>query len=222
MAVYKAVIFDLDGTLLNTLDDLAFAVNLTMDHFGAPRRTVGEVRDFVGNGAAKLIERAMPAGTPESVLDEATRLYKKLYFENMLRDTAPYPGVPEMLSALRARGIKTAVASNKYRRSTESLCEMFFPMIDCAVGEDEACGIKRKPSPDMLLDAMKRFGVKAEETVFVGDSEVDIQTAAAAGVRCISVSWGYCDRDFLIENGAAFMAEQPDDILMFIDSAHRD
>ena len=216
MAEYKAVIFDLDGTLLNTLDDLAFAVNLTLDSFGAPRRTTDEVRSFVGSGAAKLIERSMPAGTPAQVIDEATSLYKKLYFENMLRETAPYPGIPELLSELGVREIRTAVVSNKFCRSTEKLCGKFFPCIGYAVGEDEKNGVKRKPSPDMINEAMRRLGVTAAETLFVGDSEVDIQTAANAGVACVSVTWGFCDRDFLEKMGATHIAEQPEDILKII------
>lgn len=221
MTKYKAAVFDLDGTLLNTLDDLALAVNLTMERYGVPRRTLSEVRDFVGDGAAKLIERAMPFNTNSSVLDEATNLYKKLYIENMTRKTGPYPGIKDMLNKLAERGIKTAVVSNKFYRSTQTLCKKFFPEIEYAVGEDEKNGVRRKPNPDMLIEAMKRLETSPDETLFIGDSEVDVQTAASANVDCMSVLWGFCDEDFLRENGASHFAAVPSDILNFIDADRR-
>lgn len=211
--IAKAVIFDLDGTLLDTLADLTYAVNLVMDDYSLPHRTRDEVASFVGDGAAKLVERAFPAGTDAEVLQVATEKYKKLYLENMLRESAPFPKVTEMLCELKRRGLLCAVVSNKYYASTHKLCDRFFPMLDGCLGEMEERGIRRKPHPDMLIEMMRRLGVTADETIYVGDSEVDLELSRRAGVRCIALSWGMRTRDELIAAGAEIIADNADELM---------
>ena len=214
----KAAIFDLDGTLLDTLSDLTYAVNETMKNRGVPTHTKEEVRTYIGDGAEKLIERALPAGTPIEEVKSATAEYKKIYLDNLLRETAPYDGIPQMIDELHRRGIKVAVVSNKYYKSTKELCDIFFPDIDAVMGEMEECGIKRKPAPDMLLKVMDELGVKPCDTVYSGDSDVDVMTSRAAGVKCISVTWGFQDAERLERECPAFIAEHPSDIPRIVDS----
>lgn len=209
---YKAVIFDLDGTLLNTITDLTYAVNLLMERYGQPLHTEREVTSYVGDGAAKLVERSFPAGTDCETLKKATDEYKKLYLENMLRETAPYEGICEMLRTLKEQGRRVAVVSNKYYKSTKELCDLFFPNIDGCMGEMEEIGIRRKPYPDMLLKMMETLGVSADETVYLGDSEVDVEVSRRAGTRCISVSWGLRDREVLVEAKPDAVADRPSDV----------
>ena len=206
---YKAAIFDLDGTLLNSLTDLTYAVNLVMDMYSLPRHTEREVASYVGSGAAKLVERAFPAGTDSEILKKATDEYKKLYLENMLRETAPYDGICEMLTKLQSRGIRVAVVSNKYYKSTKELCDLFFPNIDGCIGEMEERGIRRKPYPDMLFKMMEQLGVSPEQTVYLGDSEVDVELSRRAGVACISVTWGLRNRKILEAAGPDAFADSP-------------
>lgn len=213
---YKAVIFDLDGTLLNSITDLTYAVNLLMERYGQPLHTEQEVASYVGDGAAKLVERSFPAGTDRETLKKATDEYKKLYLENMLRETAPYEGICEMLRTLKEQGRRVAVVSNKYYKSTKELCDLFFPNIDGCMGEMEEIGIRRKPYPDMLLKMMESLGVSADETVYLGDSEVDVEVSRRAGTRCISVSWGLRDRDVLVSAGPDAVADRPCDVVGII------
>ena len=214
---YKAVIFDLDGTLLNTITDLTYAVNLVMERYSLPFHTEREVASYVGDGAAKLVERAFPAGTDADTLKKATDEYKKLYLENMLRDTAPYEGICEMLDTLRAQGRRVAVVSNKYYKSTKELCELFFPNIDGCMGEMEELGIRRKPYPDMLLKMMETLGVNADETLYLGDSEVDVEVSRRAGTDCVSVTWGLRDRELLVSAKPDAVADRPYDIVGIIE-----
>lgn len=208
----KAVIFDLDGTLLDTLSDLTYAVNLVMEKHGLPQHTSAEVASYVGDGAAMLIRRAFPEGTDSSVLEAATAEYKKLYLENMLRESAPFDGVCRLLEALKASGLLTAVVSNKYYASTSRLCGSFFPMLDGTMGEAEERGIRRKPHPDMLFEMLRELGVSADEALYVGDSEVDAELARRAGVRLIAVSWGMRSREELIAAGAEYIASSADEL----------
>ncbi len=199
--MYKAVIFDLDGTLLDTLDDLHGAVNAALRAYGLPLRTREEVRGFVGNGIAKLMERAV-GEVPRATFEGALASFKGYYGEHCEEQTKPYDGIMELLEGLRARGVRTAVVSNKADFAVQKLSKNYFgALIPLAIGENESEGIRKKPAPDTLLAAMERLGVKREETVYVGDSEVDIQTAQNAGVACISVTWGFKDAAFLVENG---------------------
>ena len=193
------ILFDLDGTLLNTLDDLRSAVNHTMNVFGYPERTREEVRRFVGNGAARLLQLAVPAGEDwQAPLAEFQRYYR----EHCQEATAPYPGISAALEALSAHPI--AVVSNKPDAATKRLCAQYFPGV-YAQGEQPDC--PRKPAPDMVRAAMARIGV--EHCVYVGDSEVDVLTAANAGVPCLSVLWGFRDKAEIQAVGGSHFCESP-------------
>ena len=201
---YKAILFDLDGTLLDTLEDMADALNRTMDRFGLPHRSLREVRSFVGNGAKRLIE--LSTGAEGARLEEILAVYKEDYDRNYLIKTAPYPGVMALLDRLHGEGCLTGIVSNKPDSTVQSLSEALFEgKADISVGEKR--GIRRKPAPDTVLAAMEALGVTKEETVYVGDSEVDVMTARAAGVPCISVTWGFRDRDVLEDAGAERFAD---------------
>ena len=198
---YKAAIFDMDGTILDTLADLHASVNASLAWAGFPPRTLEEVRAFVGNGAAKLIARAVPAGTDGETTARVLDYYKPYYRDHAQILTRPYPGVPEALAALKEAGIRLAVVSNKPDPTTTDLAARYFPgLFDAAIGVREGTAVK--PAPDMLLSAMELLGVKAEKTVYVGDSDVDIATAKNAGTACVSVAWGFRDKAFLADHGA--------------------
>ena len=214
----QLIIFDLDGTLLNTLDDLADSTNIMLKHFNYPARTKEEVRNFVGNGVAKLIERAIPDGRNNPKFEDCLNMFKQIYPQNMYNKTAPYPHIIEMLETLKINGYKTAVVSNKFDLAVKDLCKNYFPnLIDFASGENEAAGIKKKPAPDTVLNVLKFFGLENCDAIYVGDSEVDIQTAKNCGMECISVIWGFKDKEFLINNGAKIIADKPSQITHFLD-----
>ena len=209
----KAVIFDLDGTLLNTLDDLADSTNYALSKFGYPTRTIEEVRQFVGNGVAKLIERAIPEGKNNPNFEKCLSIFKENYAQNMYNKTAPYNGIIEMLSNLKSKGIKIAVVSNKFDLAVKELCKKYFEgFIDFAAGENEAQGIKKKPAPDTVLSVLNEFNFAPEDAVYVGDSDVDIMTAKNSKMPCISVTWGFRDKKFLLENGATILINAPSEI----------
>lgn len=198
------VIFDLDGTLLYTLENLAESTNYALKKYDYPARTLEEIRSFVGNGVEKLIERALPSGVEKVDVTKCLSDFKKHYTETMYEKTQPYDGVLQMLDTLNDKGIQCAVVSNKYDTAVKELCEKYFKnRIVCAVGEKS--DVRKKPYPDSVLKVIKELGSK--NCIYVGDSEVDIQTAQNAGIPCISVSWGYKDRDFLIQNGAEKIAD---------------
>ena len=214
MNSYSTYIFDLDGTLLDTLGDLAASVNYALRTHGMPEHSVDDVRRFVGNGVRKLMERAVPDGADNPRFDAAFATFRQHYMAHSLDTTRPYEGIPEALEALKARGCHLAVVSNKMMAATQELCRHFFPdTIEVAIGEDEAAGIRRKPAPDTVFAALKALGVGKENAVYVGDSDVDIQTACNAGLRCISVLWGFRDRDFLISHGAQTFITHPAELL---------
>ena len=209
----KAVIFDLDGTLLNTLDDLADSTNYALSKFGYPTRTIEGVRQFVGNGVAKLIERAIPEGKNNPNFEKCLAIFKENYAQNMYNKTAPYNGIIEMLSNLKSKGIKIAVVSNKFDLAVKELCKKYFEgFIDFAAGENEAQGIKKKPAPDTVLSVLNEFNFAPEDAVYVGDSDVDIMTAKNSKMPCISVTWGFRDKKFLLENGATILINAPSEI----------
>ena len=209
----KTVIFDLDGTLLNTLDDLADSTNYALSKFGYPTRTIEEVRQFVGNGVAKLIERAIPDGKNNPNFEKCLAIFKENYAQNMYNKTAPYNGIIEMLSNLKSKGIKIAVVSNKFDLAVKELCKKYFEgFIDFAAGENEAQGIKKKPAPDTVISVLNEFNFAPEDAVYVGDSDVDIMTAKNSKMPCISVTWGFRDEKFLLENGATILINAPSEI----------
>ena len=212
---YQTYIFDLDGTLLDTLGDLAASVNYAMRTHGMPEHSVDEVCRFVGNGVRRLMERAVPGGAAHPAFEAAFATFRRHYMEHSLDTTRPYEGIPEMLQVLKRRGRHTAVVSNKFDAATKELCRHFFPdTIDVAVGEHEAEGIRKKPAPDTVLQALSQLGVGQEGAVYVGDSDVDIQTARNSGLPCISVLWGFRDREFLLAHGAETFVSQPSELLL--------
>ena len=212
---YQTYIFDLDGTLLDTLGDLAASVNYAMRTHGMPEHSVDEVCRFVGNGVRRLMERAVPGGAAHPAFEAAFATFRRHYMEHSLDTTRPYKGIPEMLQELKRRGRHTAVVSNKFDAATKELCRHFFPdTIDVAVGEHEAEGIRKKPAPDTVLQALSQLGVGQEGAVYVGDSDVDIQTARNSGLPCVSVLWGFRNREFLLAHGAETFVSQPSELLL--------
>ena len=212
--MYETIVFDLDGTLLDTLADLHAAVNFALGKYGFPKRTKDEVRSFVGNGIAMLIKRAIGKETP--LFEAVLQAFKEYYAAHCADETRAYAGILPLLKNLQAKGVKTAVVSNKADFAVKKLAEEYFGgLLLAAVGEDEANGVRKKPAPDSLLAVMEKLGADKQKTAYVGDSEVDIQTAQNAGVACISVTWGFKDKDFLIENGATVLIDDPDEILQY-------
>lgn len=209
---YKAAIFDLDGTLLDTLDDLWDAVNYTMNHYNFPRRTRNEVRSFVGNGVERLIELSVPDGRANPKFSEAVAVYRTHYAEHSENKTCPYDGVTELIQKLLSDGIACAVVSNKPHGATVTLCAKYFPEIAVVCGEREAEGIRRKPYPDTVFKAVEELGLPVGECVYIGDSEVDIKTAENAGMDCISVLWGFRDEEYLREMGGTVFVETADEL----------
>lgn len=207
---YRLAIFDLDGTVLNTLADLADAVNAALTACDYPARTEEQVRDFIGDGIKKLIERAVPTDTAAEDIARVYAAFVAHYTAHCADKTAPYAGIVDMLRTLRAGGVKTAVLSNKADPATVALCNAYFEgLFDVVMGERESEGIPKKPAPDAVLAIMAQCGVTAADTVYIGDSDVDVKTAANAGISAISVTWGYRSVDLLLENGANVLASTP-------------
>ena len=210
----KHCIFDLDGTLLDTLTDLHAAVNHALRTNFMPERSLDEVRMMVGNGVRKLMLRAVPDGDGNPLFEKAFADFRSYYSEHSLDTTKPYDGIMQLLAELKGRGVRMSVVSNKMDSATKPLVKSFFgEYIDVAIGECESEGIKRKPAPDMVFKAIREMGVKAEDCVYIGDSDVDLQTAENAGLPCISVLWGFRDKDFLSAFGADTFVEAPEGIL---------
>ena len=208
MYPYQTVIFDLDGTLLDTLQDLADSTNYALSVHCMPARTLEEVRTFVGNGVGRLIHLAVPEGTPEDEEARCLADFRAHYLLNMENRTAPYPGVLELLEHLQAAGVRIAVVSNKFDGAVKGLCQNYFgSRIPVAIGESQ--GVARKPAPDTVFRALAELGAGAGRAVYVGDSDVDIATARNAGLPCISVSWGFRDADFLTAHGARQIVGSP-------------
>ena len=208
---YKAVIFDLDGTLLDTLQDLANAVNAALEMHGFPTRTLEEIRSFVGNGVRNLMTRAIPEGEAYPEFEKALADFRAHYSLHCKDETRPYEGIPELLEALKQQGVKMAIVSNKLDSAVKVLAEDYFEgYFEAAVGDQE--GLAKKPAPDMVFKALEELGVDKDEAVYVGDSDVDIMTAMNAEMPCISVTWGFRDRDFLMFHGAACFAETTEEL----------
>lgn len=213
--IYKAVIFDLDGTLLDTLGDLHAAVNHALRAFGFPERSLDEVRRFIGNGVVKLMQRATPEGTDKETDEKCLEAFREYYLIHMRDTTAPYEGMIPLIESLRSKGIKTAVVSNKLHQAVYELCLDYFPgLIDEAIGV--SVEKERKPSPVNVYKAMEKLGVTADECIYIGDSEVDVQTSHNADVKCISVTWGFRDRKELIKAGAEIICDSCSEIMEII------
>lgn len=208
---YAAVVFDLDGTLLYTLEDLYLATNHALASQGLPSRTRDEVRRFVGNGYRQLFRLACPHGTPEAVQERALAEFNAYYLAHDQDHTTPYPGIPELLEHLARAGVSLAVVSNKGDEAVRDLMDHCFPgVFEAVAGERE--GVRRKPAPDTVLAVMRTLGVAADELVYVGDSEVDVATAAHVGCACIAVTWGYRDEAELVRAGATTLARTTDEL----------
>lgn len=213
---YMIAIFDLDGTILNTLEDLADSTNYALKTCGYPERTMDEVRQFVGNGIRKLMERAVPEGTPVEEIDRVHETFTAHYKVHCADKTRPYDGIMELLQNLKKDGCKLAVVSNKADYGVQELCKQYFDGIfDFAVGERK--GIRKKPAPDSVNEVLKTLGCSRDRAVYIGDSDVDIQTAANAQMDHIIVEWGFRDVPFLIAKGAKVLVEKPEEILEIVE-----
>lgn len=205
---YRAVVLDLDGTLLDTLEDLADAVNWALRRNGLPQRSLDEVRQFVGNGVRRLMLCAVPEATTDELFERVFADFNSYYVDHCQIKTRLYDGIPEMLRALKALGLRLAIVSNKLQAGVDELYDRYFrDTVEVAIGERP--GVQRKPAPDMVRLALQELEVAAGDAVYVGDSDVDLQTARNSGLPCISVLWGFRDRQFLLEHGATTLIEQP-------------
>ena len=208
---YDAVLFDLDGTVLDTVDDIASALNRALKNRGFAGISREQAEAFLGNGTRRLVEQALPADCPEDVKEAVIGEYKELYEAFCHQQTKPYKGMVELMKSLRAAGVKTAIVSNKPDSMVRILEQVYYPGIpDMVLGE--RAGLARKPAPDMVVYAMKAIGAKAEHSVYVGDTEVDILTARNAGLGCISVPWGFRSRQQLVEAGACPIADSVEEL----------
>ena len=213
----QSIIFDLDGTLTDTLQDLANSVNYALRKMNWPERTLEEVRRFVGNGVRRLVQRAVPENTSEADYESCFALFRQHYILHCQDNTRLYAGVGEMLQEVHRRGYKTAIVSNKLQAGVDELYDTYFrEVIDVAIGQRE--GVALKPAPDMVELALSQLGASKDETVYVGDSEVDVQTARNAGLRCISCLWGFRDREQLETAGATMFISHPKELLSIINN----
>lgn len=207
----KAVVFDLDGTLLNTLEDLKDSVNVALKGQGLPERTLEEVRQFVGNGIHKLIERAVPEGVTSETVEQVFEDFRTYYMEHCQDKTRAYDGIQELLEELDRRKVAIAIVSNKADAAVKELAKKYFPKIAVAIGEREE--IARKPAPDSVFEALRLLGVSREDALYVGDSDVDVATAKNAGLPCVSVTWGFREEAFLRSLEPENIIHKPEELL---------
>lgn len=216
MASYDTVIFDLDGTLLNTLEDLTDSVNFALSIYGFPSRKAEEVRSFVGNGVARLIELSIPDGLNNPQYEKCLADFRSHYSCNMQNKTAAYKEIMELLKELSEEGYKLAIVSNKYDKAVKGLNRSYFEeYIKVAIGESENIG--KKPAPECVFKALEELGSTVDKAVYVGDSEVDVKTARNSGITCIGVTWGFRDREVLEQEGADFIIDSPKELLKILD-----
>lgn len=212
---YNTVLFDLDGTLLNTLEDLADSINAVMAREGYPQRTNEEVMTFIGDGAKLLLTRSLPPGASETEILRCLSLFRTIYAENIQNKTRPYEGIPALLKKLKEMGIKTGVVSNKPDEATKEVCRLYFQgIIGAAIGDN--IDRKKKPEPDNIYEAMKQLGAEKEKTIYIGDSDTDILTAKNAGIDGVGVTWGYRSRETLEKAGAGQIIDTPDQLIALI------
>ena len=208
---YQAVLFDMDGTVLDTLDDLCDSINHSLAEFSLPQVSREHVRQCLGNGAAFLVSHSIPAGSSPELEADVLAFYKPWYDAHCLIKTAPYEGILPMMQALKEQGLRLAIISNKPDRAVQELSDAFFPgLLELSVGESPS--VRRKPAPDTVLTAASQIGLPVDQCVYVGDSEVDLQTARNAGMDCISVTWGFRDEAQLIEAGASVLVRTPEEL----------
>ena len=212
---YRGILFDLDGTLLDTLEDIADGVNYAMAKYGFPLIPLKDVRAFVGNGLENLMTKCIPQGKNHPDFFEIYHDFKAYYLSHCKLKTKPYDGILQMLAELHKLDLKIAVISNKNDVAVKDLNQLFFSeTVPVAIGESE--NVRKKPAPDSVFEAMRLLGVAAEECVYIGDSDVDILTAQNAGIPCISVTWGFRDKDFLRENGGTVFADNAEELLALL------
>lgn len=215
MGKYDTVIFDLDGTLLNTLEDLCDSVNVIMRKYGYPEHSLGQIRGFVGNGIQKLMERSVPGGSENAQFDKAFFDFKQYYTEHCRIKTRPYDGVLDLMRRLAEKGFRLAIVSNKNDMAVKELNEIYFAEYTmAAIGDRE--GINRKPSPDPVFAALDEMGGRRETAIYIGDSEVDYETAKNSGLDCILVSWGFRDRELLKSFGDVRVVDSCAEVLEFL------
>ncbi|MBE5845022.1 MAG: HAD-IIIA family hydrolase [Butyrivibrio sp.] len=216
MSKFKAVIFDLDGTLLYTLEDLKNSVNYALEKHGMPVCTLDEIQYRVGNGVQKLMERCVDGGLENPEFEETFSDFKEHYKIHCNDNSGPYDGILDMIEKLKENGYKLAIVSNKFMDATKELAKLYFKdTIDVAIGESK--GIRKKPAPDTVIEAMKTLGVTAKDCIYVGDSDVDIKTAANSGMPCICVAWGFRTRQEQMEAGGEIFADVPMDIFDIVE-----
>ena len=215
MKKYDAIIFDLDGTLLNTLEDLTDAVNYVMGQYGFEGKTILQVRSFVGNGIRKLVERCVPGGQDREDFEEIFECFRSFYTSHCQIKTKPYEGILEMLGILSEKGYQMGIVSNKNDRAVEELNDIFFSeYIDVAIGQNDQ--LRPKPAPDTVDMALNRLGCSRERALYVGDSDVDKATADNCGMDCVSVTWGFRDRDMLAELKPAAVIDEPGQLVEYL------
>lgn len=218
---YEAVVFDLDGTLLDTLEDLKDSVNAALQAYDCPERSLDEVRSFVGNGIRKLIERCLEGGEEHPKFEKVFHAFQAEYRKNCRNKTKPYDGVIELIRTLKKENLKVAIVSNKADFAVKELNRYYFGEFDLpAIGEKE--NVRRKPAPDTVFQALKELEVSSGHAIYVGDSDVDLMTAENAGIPCISVLWGFRDREFLEEHHAQYFAKKPEDVLLLLEKLNRE
>lgn len=212
---YKAVLFDMDGTILDTLGDLTDAVNYALRSFGMPERSMEEAAAILGNGARQLVFSAVPEGTADELAERVLSVYAPYYDSHCQIKTAPYPGILEMLRRLKAEGVKLAVISNKQDSAVKPLAERHFPgLLEIAVGESAT--VRRKPNPDAVLTALNSLGVDRSEAIYVGDTEVDIATARNAAMDVAAVTWGFRTRAQIAATGAEHIFDDAETLCEFL------
>jgi len=216
MKKYDTVIFDLDGTLLDTINDLADSVNFTLNLYGFPCRNIAEVKSFVGNGVARLIELSIPDGLSNPQYKKCLADFRRHYSENMQNKTCAYKGIMKLLEKLSKEGYKLAIVSNKFDTAVKGLNQVYFgEYIKVAIGESE--GVSKKPAPDTVFKALRELGSAADRSIYVGDSEVDVKTAKNSGIVCVGVTWGFRDREVLEQEGADYIIDRPEELLEIIE-----
>lgn len=215
MKKYDTVIFDLDGTLLNTLDDLTDSVNYALELNDFPARTIEEVRSFVGNGVARLMELSIPYGLDNPQYDKCLADFRNHYSENMQNKTGTYNGILELLKELSTEDYKLAIVSNKFDSAVKGLNQIYFKeYIKVAIGESK--NVSKKPAPDTVLKALEELNSTTDKAVYVGDSEVDVKTAKNSGLICVGVTWGFRDREILEQEGADYIIDRPEELLKIL------
>ena len=212
---YESVLFDLDGTLLNSLEDIRDSVNEILNRYHYPQRTLEQIRSFVGNGAINLIRRALPEEAKEQEIERCLQEYSDYYHEHSRNKTCPYNGIIDLLEQLGEKGIRLGVVSNKDEATVKDLCESYFPgLLSVAVGDSQ--GYQKKPAPDNIMRAIVQLQTEKETTLYVGDSEVDIETARNCALDSVLVSWGFREKEVLLQKGAKTIIDYPNELLQFL------